>query len=80
MAFNQTVLGILDPIVDHREASALPILTELERRAFTKNAISDIPGAHAVFNKIFGGTRKANDYPTQKLPDCGVPTFLWAGK
>ena len=49
----------------------------LEKKRFAKFALANIEGAHQAFNRIFGGTRKANDYPTVRLLDAGVPTFLW---
>ena len=77
MAFNSTILGILNPIVDPRDVSQIPIMSALEKRRFAKFALANIEGAHQAFNRIYGGPRKANDYPAVRLLDTGVPAFLW---
>lgn len=77
MAFNQTILAVQNPIVDPRDQVAIPLMSALEKQRFAKMALQDIPGAHKTFNRVFGGTRKASDYPPVRLVDAGVPAFLW---
>ena len=76
-AFNSTILGLINPVVDHRDQVQIPIMGKVERMRFVKLAVQDISGAHQSFNRIFGGTKKANDYPLPRLIDAGVPAFLW---
>ena len=79
-AWGGTVLNVLDANPDGREEVTLPILSNLEQQRFAKFALSEIPGAHKLFNNVFGGKRTASDYPAGKLIDNGVPTFLWEGR
>ena len=80
-AWSGTVLELLVPQPDHREAVDVPPMTRAEQMRFAKQALAGIPGASRVFNDVFGGKRHASDYLPQKL--CGgdeVPAFLWASK
>ena len=78
-AFNSTILGIINPVVDPRDVVQIPIMSLLEKRRFVKFALENIPGAHQTYNRIFGGSRKASDYPMTKLvgSEAGVPAMLW---
>ena len=76
-AFGTTILGLLDPTADDREARQIPIMTRVEQMRFVKMALQDIPGAQRQFNQVFGGKKRASDYDPVKLIDAGVPAFLW---
>jgi hypothetical protein len=79
-AWHGTVLNMLDANYDGREEVTLPIMTASEQQRFAKVALAGIPGAHKVFNDVFGGKRTASDFPPKKLIDVGVPAFLWEGR
>ena len=79
-AWHGTVLNLLDANYDGREEVTLPVMSASEMQRFAKISLSGIPGAHKVFNDVFGGKRPASDFPPKRLIDNGVPTFLWEGR
>jgi len=79
-AWHGTVLMMLDSNYDGREEVTLPIMSGSEMQRFAKTALAGIPGAHKVFNDVFGGKRTASDFAPKKLIDVGVPAFLWEGR
>jgi len=81
MAWRQTFIGsTIDAHVDRREEVAIPIMKATELRRFAKMALRNVPGSIHAFENVFGRRKPVNDYETVRLPDVGVPTFLWVGR
>ena len=74
-AWGETSFFVYDPYLDPRVQVISPIMTRLQKMRFAKLTLPE--SGKTAFNRVFGGSTKANPLGAPPIFGPGVPCFAW---